>query len=86
MVRIKLEIARQGLPPAKVLWTATPETTASQLLEQIDDVFPLEAEGWGFEDYALQVGGYEVLHWMKIGDLVKDDDQVTYVCLPSTTY
>lgn len=78
-MRLRLEVLRQGLPPAKVLWTATPETTASQLLEQIDDVFPLEAEGWGFEDYALQSGGYEVLHWMQIGHVLNDEDQVTYV-------
>lgn len=79
MIRLRVEVLRQGLPPAKILWNATPEATASQLLEEIDGIFPLEAAGWGFEDYAVQVDGYEVIHWMQLGNVVKDNDAVTYV-------
>lgn len=83
-MRLRVEVLRHGLPTAKVLWNAEPEQTVSQLLEQIDDTFPLEADGWGFEDYALQVAGYEVLHYMQLGQLLKDDDQVTYVSKSSS--
>lgn len=78
-MRLRVQVLRHGFPAIKVLWTVPSETTAASLLQQIDDVFPLEAEGWGFEDYALLNNGYEVLHWMQLDQLLKDDDAVSYV-------
>jgi len=78
-MRLRLEILRHGLPPVKILWTATTQTTASQLLEQVDEVFPLETGEWGFEDYSLHRQGYEILHWMQLSQLLKDDDAITHV-------
>ncbi|KAH0207407.1 hypothetical protein KCU86_g8632, partial [Aureobasidium melanogenum] len=37
---------------------------------------PLEAEGWGLEDYAVHLGGYELLHFQQLGDILKEDDEI----------
>lgn len=76
-MRLRLQVERQELPTAKVLWNIQPTTTTAELLDQINDFFPLEAQGWGLEDYAVQVAGYEVLHFQQLGQVLKDDDEVT---------
>ena len=42
-------------------------TTISQFLEQVNEVVPLESEDWGLEDYAVEVGGFECLHFAELG-------------------
>ncbi|KAL8688748.1 MAG: hypothetical protein Q9218_005412 [Villophora microphyllina] len=66
-MRLQLTIQRHGLPPARVLWTTDltgpltgSETTISQLLEQINDIIPLESTDWGLEDYTVEIGGFEI--------------------------
>lgn len=81
-MRIKLEVLRQDLPPVKVLWSVTPHMLASQLLEKIDEHFPLESDDWGFEDYAVQLDGYEILHYMPLDNLLDQDSHVTLVPFP----
>lgn len=76
-MRLRLQVERQELPTAKVLWNIQPTTTTAELLDQINDFFPLEAQGWGLEDYTVQVAGYEVLHFQQLGQVLKDDDEVT---------
>jgi len=87
-MRIKLTVQRHSLPPAYVLWTVgvprPPYTatgasvTVSQLLEQVNDVIPLEAAEWGLEDYAVEVGGFECLHFAELIQILKEDDEVWY--------
>ncbi|GAB7351673.1 hypothetical protein MBLNU459_g2270t1 [Dothideomycetes sp. NU459] len=76
-MRLRLQVERQDLPAAKVLWNIEPASTTAELLELINDFFPLEAQGWGLEDYAVHVAGYEVLHFQQLGQVLKDDDEVT---------
>jgi hypothetical protein len=62
--------------------------TIAQLLEDVNEVVPLETEGksggesdefggqWGLEDYTVEVGGFECLHFMEVDGLLRDGDEV----------
>ncbi|KAL8654489.1 MAG: hypothetical protein Q9226_003421 [Calogaya cf. arnoldii] len=85
-MRLRLTVQRHGLPPARVLWTigavhpphsaAGPEPTVAQLLEQVNEIIPLESGDWGLEDYAVEVGGFECLHFSGTSQVLKEDDEV----------
>ncbi|KAL8699016.1 MAG: hypothetical protein Q9201_006239 [Fulgogasparrea decipioides] len=85
-MRLQLTVQRHGLPAARVLWAtdlgctfssaAGPGITISQLLEQINDIIPLESEDWGLEDYTVEVGGFECLHFSNASQVLKEDDEV----------
>jgi hypothetical protein len=82
-MRLRLNIQRHGLPPSLVVWTTgdsgfikhTQNGTISQLLEQVNDVIPLESGEWGLEDYIVEINGYECLHFQP-ESVFKDDDEV----------
>ena len=86
-MRLRISIQRHCLPAANILWTVrslgpAPATlgssaTISQLLEDINDIIPLENDEWGLEDYVVEVAGYECLHFQPIDSILKDDDKVT---------
>ncbi|KAL8731849.1 MAG: hypothetical protein Q9166_003133 [cf. Caloplaca sp. 2 TL-2023] len=71
---------------SRVLWTvnavrppysaAGQEPTIAQLLEQISEIVPLESEDWGLEDYAVEVNGFECLHFSEATHVLKEDDEV----------
>ncbi|KAJ5180833.1 hypothetical protein N7492_004043 [Penicillium capsulatum] len=60
--------------------------TIAQLLEDVNEVVPLETEPsvfdpefsgqWGLEDYAVEVNGSECLHFMEVEGLLRDGDEV----------
>lgn len=60
--------------------------TIAQLLEDVNEVVPLETEPrlfgdrstgqWGLEDYVVEVAGSECLHFMDVGGLLRDGDEV----------
>jgi hypothetical protein len=65
--------------------------TVAQLLEDVNEVVPLETEPhvfdeelsgqWGLEDYVVEVAGSECLHFMEVDGLLRDGDEVVYVLL-----
>jgi hypothetical protein len=64
-----------------VLWSvpanASPQAyTISRLLEDVNAILPLEAEHWGLEDYVVEVGGFECLHFTPVAQALKDDDEL----------
>ena len=85
-MRLQLTVQRHRLPPVKVLYhvgsvrltsTATgPNLTISQFLEQVNEVIPLESGCWGLEDYAVEVRGFECLHFSELSQVLKEDDEV----------
>lgn len=80
-MRLRLSIQRHRLPPTNILWNVTntsPAYTTARLLEDINAIVPLEAEEWGFEDYVVEIGGFECLHFSEVGQALKDEDHVTY--------
>ena len=90
-MRLRLAVHRNGLPPAFILWNTNglrpnhhasgPNTTVAQFLDQVNEVVPLETEDWGLEDYAVEVQGFECLHYSPLNQIFKDEDQVMYVFL-----
>ena len=85
-MRILLTVHRHGIPPVPLIWTITStrpplaaaggSITVSQFLEQVNDIIPLEYEEWGLEDYAVEVRGFECLHFSELGQVLKEDDEV----------
>lgn len=87
-MRLHLIVQRNALPPVHILWitgalgplysAAGKELTISQLLEQVNDIIPLESGEWGLEDYIVEVGGFECLHFLEAGQVLKEGDEVWY--------
>lgn len=66
--------------------------TVAQLLEDVNEVVPLETAisgdvdtlgesdefggQWGLEDYVVEVDGFECLHFMHVDGLLRDGDEV----------
>lgn len=84
-MRLRLIIQRHSLPPVQLLWTVGddpspfspgPSATTSQLLEQVNEIIPLESEDWGLEDYAVEVCGFECLHFSELSHILREDDEV----------
>lgn len=60
--------------------------TIAQFLEDVNELIPLETETglfenesggqWGLEDYVVEVGGFECLHFMEVEGLLRDGDEV----------
>ncbi|KAK7906530.1 clumping factor b protein [Apiospora marii] len=82
-MRLNLAIRRNGLPEAKVVWPVPLEEnpTVSKLLEQVNDIIPLESGDWGLEDYAVELSSpdgsnFECLHFQLVRTVLKEGDHV----------
>jgi hypothetical protein len=85
-MRLKIAIKRYSLPTTNIIFTtralgpspatSSTDATIAQLLEDVNDIVPLESADWGFEDYAVEVNGYECLHFFPIDAVLRDDDEV----------
>ena len=63
---------------------ADPDTTAFTLLQQVNDVIPLESSTWGLEDYIVELEctdgtTFECLHFQPLLEVLDNNDQVRYV-------
>ncbi|KAL2010947.1 hypothetical protein VTN00DRAFT_3665 [Thermoascus crustaceus] len=70
--------------------------TIAQLLEDVNEVVPLETHRhpggrndqsggqWGLEDYVVEVGGFECLHFMEVEGLLRDGDEVVIRALQTS--
>ncbi|CAK3751815.1 Hypothetical predicted protein [Lecanosticta acicola] len=78
-MRLRVRIERNELPAVSVLWAignTELKQTVAQFLERVDERFPLEGGSWGFEDYSVSVGGFEVLHYNEVGTVFQNEDEV----------
>lgn len=85
-MRLQLSVRRHTLPVIDILFstrslnpdpaTSNPGATIAQLLQDIHDVVPLQNDDWGLEDYAVEVNGYECLHFAPYESVLRDNDQV----------
>jgi hypothetical protein len=80
-MRLRLTVHRHRLPPVNLLWSVPAganhsDYTITRLLEDINPIIPLEAEDWGLEDYVVQVGGFECMHFSPVRQVLKDEDEV----------
>ncbi|ORY14128.1 hypothetical protein BCR34DRAFT_599334 [Clohesyomyces aquaticus] len=85
-MRLRISVQRHALPPTNILWTVpdgqSPQAyIIARLLEDVNRIIPLEAECWGLEDYVVEVGGFECLHFSPVSQVLKDEDQVSIRCL-----
>ncbi|KAF5875066.1 putative clumping factor b protein [Botrytis fragariae] len=83
-MRLRLNVRRHNLPDCPIIWdvnTSTSAPTVSELLNEINDVIPIESTEWGMEDYAVEVKGkeglnYECLHFQPVDKVMKEEDEV----------
>ncbi|KAI9735429.1 MAG: hypothetical protein M1818_006435 [Claussenomyces sp. TS43310] len=82
-MRLRLVVKRHNLPDTPIVWPIDQGATIAQLLEQVNEVVPLESGGdWGLEDYAVELKkqngpNFECLHFQIVGQVLQDDDEVT---------
>lgn len=81
-MRLKIVVKRHGLPDSPIVWALENDPTISQILEQINEVLPLESgSDWGLEDYAFELKGqsgdfFECMHFQNARQILKDGDEV----------
>ncbi|KAF2180376.1 hypothetical protein K469DRAFT_278077 [Zopfia rhizophila CBS 207.26] len=80
-MRLRLSVQRHKLPSTEVLWSVANDQaqqafTIAKLLEEVNHIIPLESDHWGLEDYVVEVGGFECLHFSPVADILKDEDRV----------
>jgi hypothetical protein len=82
-MRLRLVVRRHNLPDAAVVWAVehSDNPTISQLLEQVNEVIPLESSGdWGLEDYSVELKGsgtnFECLHFQLVRAILQEDDEI----------
>lgn len=80
-MRLRLSVCRHKLPTADLLWAVPDDKahdtfTIAHLLEQVNNIIPLENPHWGLEDYAVEIANFEALHFQKVKDVLKDEDHV----------
>ncbi|TGO48487.1 hypothetical protein BOTNAR_0473g00030 [Botryotinia narcissicola] len=83
-MRLRLNVRRHNLPDCPIIWdvnTSTSAPTVSELLNEINDVIPIESTEWGMEDYAVEVKGkgglnYECLHFQPVEKVMKEENEV----------
>lgn len=82
-LRLRLVVRRNGLPETNIIWPVAVENkpTIAKLLEDVNQILPLESADWGLEDYAVELKGsdgtfYECLHFQPVQSVLKEDDQV----------
>lgn len=84
-MRIRLVINRNGLPSMKIWWDTSSfqpgdDKTVSSLLARVSQIVPLESSKWGLEDYAVEIEGFEILHFQEVETVIREADEVVYVC------
>lgn len=83
ILRLRLVVKRHGIPEDRVMFAVQLDTdpTISNLLEQVNEVFPLESNDWGLEDYAVELRdatgrGFDCLHFQQVSVILKNDEEV----------
>lgn len=81
-MRIRLIVKRESIPDACVIWecgtllAAKPNARVTTLLKSISQTFPLEIGCTGLEDYVATIGGFELLQWQRVVDVIREMDEV----------
>ncbi|KAK5651707.1 hypothetical protein OQA88_11773 [Cercophora sp. LCS_1] len=82
-IRLRLVVRRHALPEVRVVFSIQTENdpTIANLLEQVNEIVPLESNDWGLEDYAVELrdvegSGFECMHFQNVATVLKNDEQV----------
>ncbi|ESA42728.1 hypothetical protein GE21DRAFT_8495 [Neurospora crassa] len=82
-LRLRLVVRRHSLPEVRIIHHVPLENdpTIADLVDQINDIIPLESHEWGLEDYVVELrnkDGYafECLHFQQVANVLKDEEEV----------
>jgi hypothetical protein len=82
-LRLRLVVRRHALPEVRVVFGVQLENdpTIANLLEQVNEVIPLESSEWGLEDYAVELRdsdghSFDCMHFQKVSVVLKSDEEV----------
>lgn len=82
-LRLRLVVQRHALPEVRVVFVAQLQTdpTIANLLEQVNEILPLESNDWGLEDYAVELHdadghAFDCLHFQQVSVVLKNDEEV----------
>ncbi|KAF3924318.1 hypothetical protein ABW21_db0208356 [Orbilia brochopaga] len=82
MHRVRLVINRPDLPQVRILWPLRDKISQNSrysvydLLSDVSEVIPLDNWNLGLEDYVAECAKCELLHFMPIGELIRDNDEL----------
>ncbi|KAK4113417.1 hypothetical protein N656DRAFT_797291 [Canariomyces notabilis] len=83
ILRLWLVVQRHAIPEVRVVFAVklNNEPTIAHLLEQVNEIIPLESGDWGLEDYAVELRdidgrGFECLHFQQVSAVLKNDEEV----------
>lgn len=82
-LRLRLVVRRHALPEVRVVFALQLDNdpTIADLLEQVNEIIPLESNDWGLEDYAVELrdsGGraFDCLHFQQVSVILKNDEEL----------
>lgn len=82
-LRLRLVVRRHALPEVRVVFAVQLDTdpTIANLVEQVNEIIPLESNDWGLEDYVVELRdsnghGFDCLHFQQVSAILKNDEEV----------
>ncbi|KAK1777078.1 hypothetical protein QBC45DRAFT_470503 [Copromyces sp. CBS 386.78] len=82
-LRLRLVVRRHSLPEVRIIHNVPLENdpTIADLVDQINDIIPLESPEWGLEDYVVELRNkegyaFECLHFQQVANVLKDEEEV----------
>lgn len=82
-LRLRLVVRRHSLPEVRIIHHVPLENdpTIADLVDQINEIIPLESPEWGLEDYVVELRNkegyaFECLHFQQVSKLLKDEEEV----------
>jgi hypothetical protein len=82
-LRLRLVVRRNALPEVRIIFPIQlgTEPTIANLLEQVNEIVPLESNDWGLEDYSVELrdangNGFECLHFQPVSQTLNNDEEV----------
>jgi len=82
-MRLRLVVRRHALPEVRVVFSVQLENdpTIASLLDQVNEVIPLESTEWGLEDYAVELRdtdghSFDCMHFQQVSVVLKNDEEV----------
>lgn len=82
-LRLRLVVRRHALPEVRVVFVAQLDNdpTIANLLEQVNEIIPIESNDWGLDDYAVELRdpdghAFDCLHFQQVSVVLKNDEEV----------
>ncbi|KAJ4395720.1 hypothetical protein N0V85_006448 [Neurospora sp. IMI 360204] len=82
-LRLRLVVRRHSLPEVRIIHHVPLENdpTIADLVDQINEIIPLESPEWGLEDYVVELRNkegyaFECLHFQQVSNVLKDEEEV----------